>query len=93
MSTLLTRRDVFDRFGYFKETDTRRHLNLIWALGAARQGAIVDVLPDVLMSRRLHHGNMSRGWAIDEDFFKVLKAWRDYRTQRDGGDDADPSVG
>jgi len=93
VSTLLTRRGFFDQYGYFEETDARKHLNLIWALGAARRGAIIDVLADVLMSRRLHHGNMSREWAIDEDFFKLLKKWKDYKNQQGGGDNANPSVG
>jgi glycosyltransferase involved in cell wall biosynthesis len=88
ISTLLARRDVFERFGRFEESATEKHLNLIWALQAAQQGAIVDILPEVLMYRRLHHGNMSRGWAIDDDFFKVLRTWRDYRRRQAQPEDA-----
>jgi len=93
LSTLLTHRDVFDRFGFFEESDLKSHLNLVWALEAAKLGAIVDVLPEVLACRRLHHANMSRRWAIDDDFFKLLKTWRDYRKHVVGDDDARPPLG
>ena len=93
LSTMLTRRDVFDRFGFFEESGPRSHLNLVWALKAAGQGAIIDVLPDVLTYRRLHHANMSRRWAIDDDFFRLLKTWRDYRKHTARDDDARPPLG
>ena len=80
--TLLTRRETFDRFGLFDEDGGVKPQDLIWLLRAAKRGAIIDVMPEVLMDRRLHRGNLSRGWAIDDDFFEVLKTWRDYRRQR-----------
>lgn len=88
ISTLLVRRQSFERFGLFEESATEKHLNLIWALRAAEQGAIVDIMPEVLMHRRLHCGNLSRRWAIDDDFFKALKTWRDYRRHQAKAEDA-----
>ncbi|MEE8593298.1 MAG: glycosyltransferase family A protein [Candidatus Bipolaricaulota bacterium] len=82
MSTLLARRGVFERFGRFEEDVTEKHQSLLWALRAAERGAIVDVMPEVLMRRRLHPGNLSRGWRIDDEFFKLLKTWRDFRRQQ-----------
>ena len=38
ISTLLVRRQSFERFGLFEESATEKHLNLIWALRAAEQG-------------------------------------------------------
>jgi glycosyltransferase involved in cell wall biosynthesis len=93
LSTLLTHREVFDRLGFFEESDAKSHLNLVWALGAAKQGAIIDVLAEVLTYRRLHHANMSRRWAIDDDFFRLLKTWRDYRKHEVGDDDARAPLG
>ena len=87
MSTLLARRGVFERFGLFEEDVAEKHQSLLWALRAAERGAIVDVMPEVLMRRRLHSGNLSRGWRIDDEFFELVKAWRDYRRQRSRADD------
>ena len=50
--TLLTRRETFDRFGLFDEDGGKKPQDLIWALRAAKQGAIVDVMPEILMYRR-----------------------------------------
>lgn len=86
MSTLLARRDIFERFGLFEEDVAEKHQSLLWALRAAERGAIVDVMPEVLMRRRLHSGNLSREWRIDDEFFELVKAWRDYRRQRSNTD-------
>jgi glycosyltransferase involved in cell wall biosynthesis len=87
MSTLLARRDVFKRFGCFEEDVTEKHQSLLWALRAAAQGAMVDVMSEVLTCRRLHSANLSRGWRIDDEFFVLVKTWRDYRKQRPNADD------
>ncbi|MDD4904159.1 MAG: glycosyltransferase family A protein [Candidatus Bipolaricaulis sp.] len=78
-STLLTPRETFEHFGLFEESGAQQHVELVWALRAAQQGAIVDVIPDVLMDRRLHPGNLSRRWAMDDDFFQLVRTWRDFR--------------
>jgi len=82
-STLLTRRETFGHFGFFEES-AAQHVELVWALHAAQQGAIVDVIPEVLMDRRLHPGNLSRRWTMDDDFFQLVRAWRDFtRTEEE----------
>ena len=86
--TLLTHRSVFGRFGRFDD-GLRGPENMIWSLRAAGQGAVIEVLPDVLMYRRIHQHNHSRSreWAFSDGFFLILRAWRDYqRRRRDGGD-------
>ena len=79
ISTLLTRRSVFERFGFFEEHASERHQSLMWALRTAGNGACVEVLPEILMYRRLHPGNQSRGWTINDEFLELIKAWKDYR--------------
>lgn len=82
--TLVAHRSVFDRFGPFDET--LLWPNMPWFLEAARRRARIEVLPHVLMRRRLHHGNATRA-EFDrtcEPMFPILKAWRDY--QRRAGD-------
>ena len=87
MSTLLARRGIFERFGLFEEDVAEKHQSLLWALRTAERGAIVDVTPAVLMYRRLHSGNLSRGWRINDEFFELVKVWRDYRRQQSNTDD------
>jgi glycosyltransferase involved in cell wall biosynthesis len=80
IGTLLTRRDSFERFGPFDE-GLRQLPNMTWFVHAARQGARIDMLPQVLMRRRLHAGNASRAHArvsVDE-LLPMVKAWRDFR--------------
>lgn len=82
--TLLARHAAFEKFGNFPDNDPLRPQNMIWFLHAAERGAVIEILPDVLMYRRLHSANLSRKNAL-EDFFPILKAWRDYqRRRRDG---------
>jgi len=82
--TLLARPATFEKFGNFPDHNPLRPQNMIWFLHAAEQGAIIEVLPDVLMYRRLHSANLSRKNAL-EDFFPILKAWRDYQRCRQDG--------
>jgi hypothetical protein len=36
------------------------------------------------MDRRLHPGNLSRRWTMDDDFFKLVRTWRDFkRTEKE----------
>lgn len=80
IATLLTRRNVFDRFGLFDE-ELRGNENMVWFLNAARQGAQIEMLNKVLMRRRLHGGNMSRlpQNRSGEFLLPIVKAWRDYK--------------
>jgi glycosyltransferase involved in cell wall biosynthesis len=56
--TLLARRSLFDTVGDF---DTSRKVGdpIDWFLRAAEQGAIMELLPDVLVYRRFHENNFS----------------------------------
>jgi glycosyltransferase involved in cell wall biosynthesis len=85
LCTLLTARSSFDRFGRFVERIQGGYENTQWVLRAAGQGAVIEVLDDVLMFRRIHRTNQSRELAFDDEFFIVLKAWRDYQRQRSDG--------
>ncbi len=87
--TLLARRALFDTVGGFDVTlpvgeDTD------WFLRAAEHAAVMELLPDVLVYRRLHQTNM--GWrALPRDskerevFVRVIKASLDRRRGRNGG--------
>jgi len=87
--TLLARRTVFDAVGGFDVTlpvgeDTD------WFLRAAEHAAVMELLPDVLVYRRLHHTNM--GWRAlprnsreREVFVRVIKASLDRRRRLDAG--------
>jgi len=83
ISTLLMRRAGFERFGKFSTAAywPPESENLIWFLHAVEQGAVVEVMPDILMSRRLHSTNQSRKQTL-EAFFPILKEWRDYQRRR-----------
>jgi glycosyltransferase involved in cell wall biosynthesis len=82
-STILARQSVFTRFGKFigDGSLTPGSESMIWFLHASERGAIIETLPEILMYRRMHFGNVSRNNPIDP-FFSILKAWRDYRSRR-----------
>lgn len=52
--------------------------SMIWFLRAQEEGALITVLPEVQMSRRMHTTNCSRMNPL-ESFFPILKEWRDYQ--------------
>ncbi len=80
--TLLMHRNRFTRFGAFDE-HLRGYENITWMLAAARAGAVIEVLPETLMYRRIHGSNQSRERALDDEFFYVVKAWLNYRRERE----------
>jgi glycosyltransferase involved in cell wall biosynthesis len=82
-STLLARRSVFTKFGFFVDDGslTFGSESMIWLLHAAEQGAVINVLPEILMYRRFHRDNVSRKNPV-ETFFPILKEWRDYQRRR-----------
>jgi glycosyltransferase involved in cell wall biosynthesis len=57
--TLLARRELFSRLGLFNAA-MRHGEQTEWFLRAREVGAVVEVLPDVLLHRRLHADNVSR---------------------------------
>jgi glycosyltransferase involved in cell wall biosynthesis len=86
ISTLLARRTVFDRFGDFHD-GTRGIENMTWFLRAAGQGAVIEVLSDILMNRRFNVGSFTRrGKAVlVNNFLPILKEWKDYRKRKANG--------
>jgi glycosyltransferase involved in cell wall biosynthesis len=83
IGTLLARRAAFEKFGHFDE-HAHEFENMIWFLSAAGEGAVIELLPDVLMDRRLHPNNITRTKKaeIANSFFNLLKDWRDFRRGR-----------
>jgi glycosyltransferase involved in cell wall biosynthesis len=79
--TLLARSIAFERFGIFTDDGSRTPQNMIWFLHASEQGAAIEVLPEVLMYRRLHSNNRSRQLGLDV-YFPILKSWRDYQRRQ-----------
>lgn len=76
----LFRRSIFDRVGYFDPGNTHRDY-LDWLARAREQGAIIEVIPDILLFRRIHHYNLTRNrsTADHDDMFRALKASLDRR--------------
>jgi len=83
LSTLLTRRAVFTKFGNFNTNDHPASASMVWFLRAAERGAVIEILPEVLTSRRLHSANLSRTNTL-EGMFPILRAWRDYQRRQQG---------
>lgn len=78
--TLLARRRVFQTVGPFDPV--LRHGNdTAWFLRAAEHGIVMELLPDVLVLRRLHGGNRSRRLAesSQREYLRILKASLDRR--------------
>ena len=72
---LLARRSVFDRVGCFDESWRHVH-DTEWFARVRAHGLITDVLPDVLVHRRLHATNRSRlGAAASRDeYLQMVQA-------------------
>ena len=78
--TLLVTRETFDRVGLF-DTSLSHADDTAWFLRARTLGVDIALLPDVLLYRRLHGGNMSearRGESFDE-YLTLIKANLDLR--------------
>jgi len=82
-STLLARRQLFDRVGGFEEALGFSH-STDWVLRAEYSGAVLPVLPEVLYARRIHGANRSRvfGASSRDEFFKLVKRRLDQRRGR-----------
>lgn len=81
--TLLVRRDFFDAVGKFN-TAIKHADDTEWFLRATEQGAVMELLPDVLLYRRLHHTNLSRTKASNsrDQYLQVLKSALDRRRRQ-----------
>jgi glycosyltransferase involved in cell wall biosynthesis len=86
ISTLLVRRAVFERFGDFHD-GTRGLENMTWFLRAAAQGAMIEVMPDILMRRRFNVESFTRRDRAEvfDNFLPILKEWRDYQRRGRNG--------
>ena len=73
-STLVARREVFDRLGPFK-AEMKHGEQTEWFLRARESGAEIELLPDVLLERRLHGDNVSRHKAEASlaQYFELLR--------------------
>jgi glycosyltransferase involved in cell wall biosynthesis len=78
--TLVTRRRFFNELGMFNET-LRHGEQMEWFLRARQAGAVIELLPDVLLHRRLHGDNVSRhtAEASRSQYLELLKAALDRR--------------
>jgi glycosyltransferase involved in cell wall biosynthesis len=86
-ATLLARKALFDQVGHFDATLQHGH-DFDWFLRAAERGTAMEILPDVLMYRRIHHSNRSRRLADNsrKAFLSILKASLDRRRRQGGGE-------
>ena len=81
--TLLARRKFFDGVGEFNSAIEHAD-DTEWFLRASEQGAVMELLPDVLLYRRLHYANLSRAKASNsrDQYLQVLKSTLDRRRRQ-----------
>jgi GT2 family glycosyltransferase len=79
----MARRSVFERVGLFN-ANLGHGDSTDWFLRAAQSGAVSELLPEVLMYRRLHERNRSRVRAATsrEEFLQIVKASLDRKRGR-----------
>jgi glycosyltransferase involved in cell wall biosynthesis len=85
--TLLATKALFDAVGGFNTT--LKHADATdWFLRVREHGALIELLPDVLVRRRLHQTNLSRRMASASraEFLQLLKATLDRRRAVHNGD-------
>ena len=83
ISTLVARRTAFDRFGNFHD-GVRWIENMTWFLRASGQGAVIEVLPEILMYRRFNAESFTRDRTrLVNNFFPILKEWRDQQRKKE----------
>lgn len=71
--TLLARREAFDRFGGIPEPGQGG--DTLWFERAVRAGAVLEVLPEVLLRRRIHGQNHSlQGTQGVDDLFQLIRS-------------------
>jgi glycosyltransferase involved in cell wall biosynthesis len=82
--TLLARRAIFDAVGLFNPALAHGD-STDWFLRAAERGAVMEVLDDVLLFRRLHPANRSRVLAARsrDEFLRLLKLSLDRKRRFD----------
>ena len=75
---LLARRSLFDRVGQFN-TALRASDDTDWFMRVIEQGVVLELLPDVLVYRRLHRRNLSRSSLAQTALLQVIKSSLDRR--------------
>lgn len=72
---LMARRSLFEKIGHFN-TAFAHGDSTEWFLRAAEHGAVSELMPDVLLYRRLHKENRSRIMAANsrEEYLRIVKA-------------------
>ncbi len=79
INTLLVRRRVFDQIGIFNlKWDNAADTD--WFIRAELQGVRVELVPEVLVRRRLHLGNISRKDA-EYSRLEYLRLFKEYRAR------------
>jgi glycosyltransferase involved in cell wall biosynthesis len=78
--TLLASRATFDRVGVFDTTLSHAD-DTSWFLRARTLGVGIELLPDVLLYRRLHDNNMSQSRRAEsfDEYLRVIKSNLDLR--------------
>ena len=85
LNTLVIRRGVFDRLGFFDPTYLIGH-DLDWIVRAKDLGVEIAILPHVLLRRRIHANNLSYDAKTRRmDVFRLLKASIDRRSRHRAG--------
>ena len=80
---ILARKNLFDKLGYFN-TRFRHVHDSEWFVRASDQGIVTELLPDVLVYRRLHKDNRSRNMAdaSRDEYLELMKASIDRKRGR-----------
>ena len=86
LSTVLARRAVFETVGLF-DSAWKHADKTEWFSRAADHGAVIEVLPDVLVYRRLHETNRSRrnASAVRDEYVDLVRSRIDERRRRGKG--------
>ncbi len=82
LQTLLARRSLFDRIGGFDVALRHTH-DTDWFLRARADGGAMELLPEVLVQRRLHPDSVSQrhGSASRKEYLHLAKSILDQRRQ------------
>lgn len=81
--TMLARKSVFDVVGFFDPALIHAD-KTEWFLRAAEKQAVIELLPDVMVYRRLHETNISRTFGEEsrQEYLRLLKAKIDRQRQQ-----------
>lgn len=85
-TTLLAQRSIFQRVGEF-DTAIRHGDSMDWFLRVAEEGSVIELLPDVLVYRRLHRASLTRRLGVGtlEEYLQLVKKSLDRRRRESGG--------